>query len=78
MTTTTRNDVVNHPAHYTNGSIECIDAMVSAQGVESVKEFCINNAFKYIWRYKNKNGAEDVAKAVWYLNKFLELSNSQN
>ena len=49
MTTTTRNDVVNHPSHYTNGSIECIDAMVSAQGVESVKEYCINNAFKYIW-----------------------------
>ena len=66
-------DNVNHPAHYETGGIECIDAMIATQGVEEVKAFCICNAFKYIWRHKNKNCLEDVKKAIWYLNKFVEL-----
>lgn len=66
-------DPVNHPNHYTNGSIECIDAMVESQGLEAVESFCLCNAFKYIWRHKLKNGVEDIRKAKWYLDKFLEL-----
>lgn len=65
-------DVVNHPLHYT-GDIECIDAMLQTQGKEAVESFCICNAFKYLWRHRNKNKAEDVKKAIWYLNKFIEL-----
>lgn len=65
-------DNVEHPQHYTSGNIECIDAMIETQGVEAVKNFCICNAFKYLWRHSKKNGVEDVKKAVWYLNKFLE------
>lgn len=64
---------VEHPAHYTGTSIECIDAMRETQGVEAVKNFCICNAFKYLWRHGKKNGVEDVKKATWYLNKFIEL-----
>lgn len=64
---------VEHPAHYTGTSIECIDAMRETQGVEAVKNFCICNAFKYLWRHDRKNGVEDVKKAAWYLNKFIEL-----
>lgn len=68
-------DMINHPAHYTTGNIECIDAMVAAFGKEHVKEYCICNAFKYIWRYKYKNRPiEDIEKAIWYLNKSVELS----
>ena len=63
----------NHPPHYNNGSIECIDAMVSALGVDTVADFCICNALKYIWRHRNKNGEEDIDKALWYLNKYKEL-----
>ena len=44
------------PNHYKNCSIECIDAMILAFGADSVAEFCLINAFKYIWRYKDKNG----------------------
>ena len=65
---------VNHPSHYNNGDIECIDAMVSAFGAEAVATFCKINAFKYVWRADHKNGIEDVDKAIWYLNKFKELS----
>lgn len=67
-------DSVNHPEHYTQGGIECIDAMQAAFGKQSVMEFCLCNAFKYCFRCKHKNSqTEDVKKAVWYLNKWLEL-----
>ena len=66
-------DAVNHPNHYTNGSIECIDAMVAAYGKDRVADYCIINAFKYIWRSEHKNGLEDIKKAIWYLNKHVEL-----
>lgn len=66
-------DVVKNPSHYTDGQIECIDAMIDSQGVSSVQSFCICNAFKYIWRAKKKNGLEDIKKAQWYLNKYIEL-----
>ena len=66
-------DMVNHPSHYTSGSIECIDAMIETQGTEAVKGYCKCNAFKYLWRHAFKNGEEDIDKAVWYLNKYVEL-----
>lgn len=65
-------DPVNRPAHYTSGGIECIDAMQAAFGAEAVKDFCLCNAFKYLWRHRNKNGVEDLKKARWYLNRLIE------
>lgn len=68
-------DPVNRPAHYTSGGIECIDAMQAAFGVEVVKGFCLCNAFKYLWRHRNKNGVEDLKKCLkkcrWYLNRLI-------
>lgn len=64
---------VTHPSHYTQGGIECIDAMVAAFGKEAVAHFCICNAFKYVFRHELKNGKEDIEKAEWYLNKYKEL-----
>ena len=68
------NDNVNHPIHYNTGNIECIDAMLSAYGKEVVLNFCLGNIFKYIWRFKSKNGIEDLNKAKWYLDKIIELN----
>lgn len=68
-------DNVNHPSHYASGGIECIDAMIAAYGVEAVKAYCKCNAFKYQWRFDKKNGNEDILKAQWYQNKYMELSN---
>lgn len=66
-------DKVNHPAHYTGGNVECIDAIESATvnltGIEAV---CTGNAIKYLWRWKHKNGAEDLHKAKWYINRLIE------
>lgn len=70
------NDSVNHPGHYEgHTSIECIDAMILTFGVKRTAEYCVQNAYKYIWRHENKNGIEDLKKAEWYLNKFDELVN---
>ena len=69
---------VEHPQHYNQGGIECIDAMIAAKGIEKVKAFCECNAFKYAWRCADKNGTEDIDKAIWYLNKFKELENGEN
>lgn len=65
-------DMVNHPSHYTQGGIECIDALkaatVSKTGIEAV---CTANAIKYLWRYEEKNGIEDVKKAKWYIDRLI-------
>lgn len=67
-------DIVNHPGHYETGKFECIEVMQEALGIDAVKDFCICNAFKYLYRHKRKNGLEDIKKAKWYIDKFLELS----
>ena len=68
------NDPVNHPEHYETNGIECIDAMIASQGKEVVSNYCVCNAFKYIWRHQHKGkSVEDIQKAVWYLNRYLNL-----
>ncbi len=74
---TKENDNVNKPPHYTQGSVECIEAMEAAYGRQAVIDFCMCNAFKYQWRFKHKNGKEDILKAQWYQNKMLELMNKK-
>lgn len=74
-----KHDAVNHPKHYTQGKVECIDALESAtinkRGIEAV---CTANIIKYLWRYESKNGIEDVKKAQWYLQKLIsELEKQQ-
>ena len=67
-------DMVNHPPHYETNGIECIDAMRASQGDRAVKDFCVCNAFKYIWRSSHKGSEiQDLEKAVWYLNKAIEI-----
>ena len=66
-------DNVNHPAHYETGKFECIEVMTEVMGKEAVADFCLCNAFKYLYRTKRKNGVEDIEKAQWYINKYLEL-----
>ena len=72
------NDMVNNPVQYQSMvkdlNIDAISCMRAAFGDESVSNFCICNALKYIYRNQNKNGKQDIQKAIWYLNKYLELS----
>lgn len=73
------NDKVNHPSHYTQGCIECIDAIKAAViGLNGIEAVCTGNILKYLWRWKFKNGLEDLKKARWYLDKLInEIETSE-
>lgn len=73
-------DMVNHPQHYTQGGIECIDALKAATvGKRGIEAVCVANVIKYLWRYEEKNGIEDIRKAKWYIERLLkELEESQH
>ena len=66
-------DMVNSPSHYTQGSIECIDAIEQVvKDLDGMEAMCTGNAIKYLWRWKHKNGVEDLKKAVWYLQRMID------
>lgn len=67
-------DVVNHPSHYTQGDIECIDAIKAALGEEQYEGYLRGACIKYLWRYKMKSGVESLKKAEWYLKRLIELN----
>ena len=65
-------DNVNHPPHYKQGEIECIDAIKSCLG-DGFKFYLQGTAMKYLWRYEHKGKAiEDLEKATWYINRLKE------
>jgi hypothetical protein len=64
---------VNRPAHYTQGKVECIDALESAtEDLRGAEAVLTANAMKYLWRWKRKNGLEDLQKALWYLDRLIK------
>lgn len=66
-------DNVNNPKHYNQGGIECIDAIKAATVDKTgIDAFCVGNAIKYLFRYKEKNGLEDVKKAAWYIDRLIK------
>ena len=71
-------DNVEHPSHYCRGGIECIDAIEASLGKDEFTGFLRGNIIKYVWRYKDKNGLEDLKKAQWYLNKLIEVVKNGN
>jgi len=67
-----KNNSINHPSHYTRGSIECIDAIMAALTPSEFRGYIKGNILKYIWREYNKNGVEDLKKARWYLDRLIK------
>lgn len=61
-------DPVEHPKHYTKGGIECIAAIKASMTPEEFEGYCKGNTLKYLWRWRDKNGVEDLHKAKVYLN----------
>ena len=68
-------DNVNKPPHYNQSGIECIDAIQAATG-DGFEYYLQGNIIKYLWRYRYKNGIEDLRKAQWYLNKLIEVNDA--
>lgn len=64
--------MVEKPTHYTSGAIECIDAIAAAtEDLQGIEAFDTGNAIKYLWRWKKKNGKQDLEKARWYVNHLI-------
>lgn len=61
-------DKINHPEHYTAGSIEVYD-FIEAWGLD----FAIGNVVKYVTRAPYKGAKlQDLKKAAWYLSKAIQ------
>lgn len=71
------NDAVHHPAHYTKGDIECIDAIKASMTNKAFEGYCKGNVMKYIFRYEDKGGIEDIEKAQVYLGWLLESAKAE-
>lgn len=66
-------DPVNHPSHYNQFGIECLDAIEASMPPVEFRGYLKGNCQKYIWRYVYKGKpVEDLKKAAFYLNKLIE------
>ena len=71
-------DVVNHPSHYTDGGIECIEAIEAQLTPEEYRGYIKGNIAKYLWRERLKGGVTSLKKAQWYLDRLVQFDEAQN
>ena len=65
-------DNVSRPKHYNNGEgIECIEGIEAQLTPEGYKGFLQGNCAKYLWRWRDKGGIEDLRKCKWYLDRLI-------
>jgi hypothetical protein len=64
-------DLINHPDHYNQSEIECIDAIQAALALDEFRGYCKGNILKYVWRERHKGGAQSLMKARWYLDRLI-------
>lgn len=64
-------DDVNHPVHYNNGKVECIEAIEAMLSPTEFEGYVRGNVIKYVWRFKYKDGVKDLKKAKWYLERLI-------
>ena len=70
-------DMVNSPAHYGSGRIECIEYIEDFLTTEEFIGYLRGNIAKYLHRFRYKNGIEDLKKAEWYLGRLTEVMEDQ-
>ena len=68
-------EAVDHPPHYNNGNIETIDYIVDVLGLIGAVNYCHGNVLKYTGSrlFHKDKPIQDARKAIWYLNKMVEL-----
>lgn len=67
-------DLVNKPSHYNQAGIECIEAIEASLGPEGFQSYLTGNCLKYLWRWKYKNGLQDLKKCRVYLDWLIRVS----
>ena len=70
-------DNVNNPSHYNQAGIECLDAIAAATD-DGYEYYLQGNIIKYLWRYRYKNGVEDLKKAQFYLDRLIKAKEGQD
>ena len=67
-------DMVNHPKHYkAKNGMEVIDVIEAfTANLKGYEAIYTGKVIKYICRWKEKNGLEDLRKAQWYLNRLIK------
>ena len=66
--------MVSHPSHYQSKSgLEVIDVIAAfTEGLEGIEAVDTGNAIKYVCRWKDKNGIQDLEKAMWYIQHLID------
>ena len=66
-----------NPSHYQKYPLQMIENMQNSMTPDEFKGYLKGNIMKYISRYQDKNGVEDLKKADWYLNKLIEVEGDE-
>lgn len=67
-----------NPQHYKGDKLECIDCIEECtRNLVGIEAITVANVIKYVWRYKDKNGLEDLLKAEWYLKRLINHNHSE-
>ena len=68
-----KDEMVSHPKHYIRGGMETIDVITAfTEGLEGVEAYDTGAILKYICRWKQKGGVQDLEKAMWYTQHLID------
>lgn len=71
-------DAVHSPSHYCKSGIECIAAIKASMTSDGFCDYCKGNVIKYLWRWRDKGGVQDLEKAKVYLGWLIEEAKNAN
>jgi hypothetical protein len=71
-------DNVLKPKHYNSSGIECIEGIEAQLTPEGYKGFLQGNCAKYLWRWRDKGGIEDLRKCKWYLDRLISMADDES
>ena len=67
-----REDSAIKPNYYVKNGLECYDAQLASVGLDKFQGYLECCVYKYLWRWEDKNGKQDLEKAAEYLAKLIE------
>jgi hypothetical protein len=70
--TPTDKDPAVTPSYYRKGDLECYDVQKASMGLNKYQGYLEGCVQKYLWRWEDKNGKQDLEKALEYLVKLIE------
>lgn len=65
-------DPAVRPNYYRKNGLECYEVQLASMGLTKYQGYLQGCAQKYIWRWEDKNGKQDLEKAIEYLVKLVE------